>query len=124
VGHLSAEPGFAVWPYPTPPTAQRWRAVALVQVLGVAVLKLLIDFSLRFDSLIQRGGMQQPTSHLLGRKRRQPGPLEAVLRQPQLRIRRVDPAVTGLWVGDEDAAGADPVLGYFLRPAPQALADH
>jgi len=87
-------------------------------------LKLLIGFSLRFDSFIQRDGMQQPTPHLLGRKRRQPGPLEPVIRQPQLRIRRVDPAVTGLWVGDEDAAGGDPVLGYFLRPAPQALADH
>ena len=118
MGHLSAEPGFAVWPYPTPPTAQRWRAVALVQVLGVAVLKRLIGFSLRFDSLIQRDGMQQPTPHLLGRKRRQPGPLEPVIRQPQLRIRRVDPAVTGLWVGDEDAAGGDPVFGFFLKPVP------
>ena len=72
------------------------------------------------NAFLQFRGMQQPTPHLLRRKRRQARPLKPVIRQPQLRIRRVDPAVAGEWVGDEYAAGGDPLFGFFLKPFPEA----
>lgn len=66
--------------------------------------------------------MHEPTPHLFRSKRRQSRPLKPIIRQPQLRVRGIDFAVAGLGVGDEDAAGGDPVFGFFLEAAPQAVA--
>lgn len=66
--------------------------------------------------------MQKPAAHCLGRKGREPCPLEARIIKPQLGVSGVDRAVTLYRVRNQLTIRCDNVFGLTLVNPPQALA--